>query len=327
MELNNTTCISETEEINKLIDNINQYTFIIHGITVSVISIIGIVINIFVMAVILANKQLHTRSFILCLQVILVNICNIVIYLPVILTCFYQKWLFGSTGCIVIAVITHIILIWRWFVVLLLILDRLLIVLYPFHYIKYANKIMIILSILSLLLCLSITLISVKTKIVCSSYSELLPTCTLISQCRSVRCFLPNITLTLLVVLCGSIIPIIMYIVMYHKARQIQGGDNSIDTMIQERQCSEHRARCTILILFVCLICLALPSYVTDILVTIFITAPGTLTTAAHIPIYMLYGTHTLIPIADAVVILRNRDIRKAIQKMYCNGNLREAVH
>ena len=315
MEFNNTTCITETEEINELIDEVNQYLLILQGIILSVIGMVGMVINIFVMIVILANKQLHTRSFMLCLQVAQINILNIFAYLPPILTQFYQRWLFGSTGCTIIAIGTITFLAWRWMAIFLLILDRLLVVLYPFHYFKYANKIMITLSILVLLFSISIPLVSTVIKVSCYTFTKAEFTCTIEPPYVNKASITYFMLLSSLVVLSGSIIPIIMYIVMYYKARHIQ-QESEVPT--QERQEGEQRARCTVLILFVCLVCLTIPAYLTDKI--LFFTMDQTSITSTHyIFIYLVFDVYACIPITDSIIIIRNRDIKEMIRRIFTN--------
>ena len=76
---------------------------------------------------------------------------------------------------------------------------------------------------------------------------------------------------------------------------------------------SEQRARKTIiLLLFLCLICWALPSWTFYLVISAFdIEQNTTLLIIGRI----LTDTYYCIPIADAVVILRNRDIKNAIRE------------
>ena len=75
---------------------------------------------------------------------------------------------------------------------------------------------------------------------------------------------------------------------------------------------SERRAQKTILLLFSCLFCLTLPGFLINAVVEAFEMSPSTtLVIVYQITSDMYY----CIPIADAVVILRNRDIKSAIKK------------
>ena len=275
---------------------------------------VGIVINIFVMTVILANKQLHTRPFMLCLQVISVNICNIIIYIPAILTSFYQKWLFSSIGCAVLAMASLFFLFWRWLLMFLLIMDRFLMVWYPFQYFKYANTIMKILSISLPLLSITILLVVVMTEAGCYNFTNFYLICTIHPGCSEAKCALPYVLVALLLLLCG-IIPAIMYVAMYFKARSIKrkssDSNNILDT--QDGQHSEKRARRTIFIMLVCLLSLTLPSFISNLVIALW--DPIT-TTAIYAFVYIIHNIYSCLPITDAVVILQNSDIKNVVRRM-----------
>ena len=319
MEFNNsyntTSCVTETEEINELMDDVNQYLLITQGIIVSVIGVVGMVINIFVMTVILANKQLHTRPFILCLQVIVINLIIITtVCTPKVLTSFAQTWLFGSQFCKILASSTVLVLVWRWPVMFLMILDRLLTVNFPFCYKKHANKIMMVSSILIPFYSLLVTLAPL-VGIGCYSFRNYKLTCTISWQCHSIICYLHYVFTVVALFVIGAIVPIIMYVVMYIKAWKFRkdlmnqsagASDNS-----QHRK-SERRAQKTILLLFSCLFCLTLPGLLMYAVIEAFEISPSTtLLIVYQISSDMYY----CVPIADAVVILRNRDIKSAIKK------------
>ena len=224
MEFNNsynTTCITETEEINELIDEVNQYLLILQGIILSVIGIVGMVINIFVMTVILANKQLHTRPFILSLQLIVINLIIITtVCAPVVLTSFAQTWLFGSQFCKILASSLVLILVWRWPVMFLMILDRLLTVNFLFCYKKHANKIMMASSILIPSFYSLLATWAPLVGIGCYSFRNYNLTCTISWQCHSIICYLHYVFITVALFIIGAVVPIIMYVVMYIKARK-----------------------------------------------------------------------------------------------------------
>ena len=311
MEFNNTTCITETEEINQLIDNANQYLLIVQGIIVSVIGMVGIVINVFVMTVILANKQLHTRPFMLCLQVIVVNIIFLLLlYIPKVLIYFVQAWLFGSTFCKIVAITTMFALVWRWLVMFLMMLDRLLTVVFPFSYKKHANTIMKILSVV-VLLSFSLTLAPL-VDIGCYDFTEYSLLCTISWQCQTIAC-LYYIAAVIVIFIVGAIAPVFMYIVMYVKARSFRESLMSQSASDNSQYVkSEQRARKTILLLFLCLICWALPSWTFYLVISAFdIEQNTTLLIIGRI----LSDAYYCIPVVDAVVILRNRDIKNAIRE------------
>ena len=317
MEFNNsyntTSCVTETEEINELIDEVNQYLLILQGIIFSVIGIVGMVINIFVMTVILANKQLHTRPFILSLQLIAINLIIIVsVCAPVLLTSFAQTWLFGSQFCKILASSTVLVLVWRWPVMFLMILDRLLTVNFPFCYKKHANKIMMVSSILIPSYSLLVTLAPL-VGIGCYSFRNYKLTCTISWQCHSTICYLHYVFTVVALFVIGAVVPIIMYVVMYIKAWKFRKDlmNQSASDNSQHRK-SERRAQKTILLLFSCLFCLTLPGLLMYAVIEAFEISPSATLLTVH---QIISDMYYCVPIADAVVILRNRDIKSAIKK------------
>ena len=317
MELNNSfnaTCITETEEINELIDEVNQYLLILQGIILSVIGIVGMVINIFVMTVILANKQLHTRPFMLSLQLIVINLIIITtVCAPVVLTSFAQTWLFGSQFCKILASSAVLVLIWRWPVMFLMILDRLLTVNFPFCYKKHANKIMMASSILIPSFYSLLVTLAPLVGIGCYSFRNYNLTCTISWQCHSIICYLYYAFIIVVLFIIGAIVPIIMYVVMYIKARKFRKDlmNQSASDNLQHRK-SERRAQKTILLLFSCLFCLTLPGLLMYAVVEAFEISPSTTLLIVH---QITSDMYYCVPIADAVVILRNRDIKSVIKK------------
>ena len=313
MELNNTSaCVIETEEINELIDEVDQYLLILQGIIVSVIGIVGMVINIFAAMIILANKQLHSRPFILCLQIIFINIMYILLlYIPLVLTNLVQLWFFGSTICTIIAILTLFVSSWRWPVMFLMILDRQLTISFPFRYKKHANKIMTILSILLFFSSLVVTLVPLVS-IGCYNFTQYSLICTISWHCTTVICYVYYLTSSVAVFIIGAAVPVFMYTAMYIKAQSLRKGFMSVANSLQSYRQSEQRARKTVLLLFTCLVCLTLPSWLFYVVTEGFSISPNTaLLIVGRIVADIYYG----LPIADAVVILRNRDIKSAIRK------------
>ena len=265
------------------------------------------------MTVILANKQLHTRPFILCLQVIVANMMFILWQcIPIVLTSLVQAWLFDSIFCKVIAILTQFILVWRWPLMFLLVLDRLLTVIFPFCYKKHANKIMKVLSVLLFFSSLLIMLPPLAG-IGCYNFTQYAFICTISWQCDTVACYLYYVVTIGAIFITGAIAPIIMYMIMYVKARNLRKHlmSQSASEKLQYRR-SEQRAQKTILLLFISLICLTVPGWLFYVIVEVFHMSPNTVLLIIDRVVANIYYC---VPIADAVVILRNRDIKSAIRK------------
>ena len=148
----------------------------------------------------------------------------------------------------------------------------------------------------------------------CFNFSEYSLHCTISWQCQTIACLYYIVTIVVIFV-AGAIAPVFMYAAMYVKARSLRknlmsqsASDNS------QYMKSEQRARKTILLLFLCLICWALPSWTFYLVISAF-GIHARQNTALLIVGRIFTDAYYCIPVADAVVILRNRDIKSAIRK------------
>ena len=325
----NTTCIATTEGVNELLNNVNIYVLLLQGAAITMIEVLGAVMNIFVMIVILANKELHTRLFILSLQIVIMNIIISLCYTPSALTGLYREWLFGETFCIIYGAASFFVATWRWPVMFLLILDRFLTVFCPFYCRLMSKYVMIPLSMGAFLISLLASMIPLfDIGVGCYTFIETHLTCKVSWQCTNVGCLIYSYTFYMVIFTFGGIAPVIMYIAMYIKGRKMRQTLMSLPVVIQNdgrspmlalEQKSENRAKITVLVMFISLICLCLPYFI-GLIVFRSDTRPDTVN---NIPVsiiaiiqYVLRDIYYCLPISDAVIILRNKEIKSAVKKM-----------
>ena len=69
----------------------------------SLLFLLGVVLNCFVIWLVATHKKLHTLSFGVALQVIVLDILLSVIHLPIVITTIAGRWVLGTEGCILTA--------------------------------------------------------------------------------------------------------------------------------------------------------------------------------------------------------------------------------
>ena len=316
--MDNTTCITTTEEANDLLDNINIYVLLLQGAALTMIEVLGAVMNTFVMIVILANKELHTRLFILSLQIVIINILISFSYTPPALTGLYREWLFGETFCIFYGAVYFLIASWRWPVMCLLILDRFLTVFFPFHYRRISKRLIILLSICTFLLTLLFSVIPLFDLIAggCYTFKEAHLTCKISWECTNTACQIYTYIYVVAIFTSGGIAPVTMYIAMYVKGRKarkelmsLPTNKDSTPSLSSLQQKSENRARITVSVMFISLICLTVPYGIAWLLLRLDIP----ITVAVQ---FVLRDIGYCLPITDAIIILQNKDMKAAVKKM-----------
>ena len=69
--------------------------------------LLGISLNCFVIWLVATHKKLHTLSFGVTLQVIVLDILLSVIHLPIVITSIVGRWVLGKEACVLIGFITY----------------------------------------------------------------------------------------------------------------------------------------------------------------------------------------------------------------------------
>ena len=308
-------CIVLTPEYSaKLLEAVNDYLLTAQGIIVSGILVSSAILTIFFMAVVVMNKELHKRTFIISLELLFLDLVLVLfLHFPIVTTAFAHKWIFGSVWCFITGAISSLVTYLRSSILFVLTLDRFLTVFYPFRYEKVARKVLTVISIIFFIICLTVAVIPAFVK-ECYKFSSTALFCVSAGECNVSKyvCYTNDTIGFIILLIFGALLPIGMYIAMYIKAKKIQSsvpqlGECEIEanTINQYKHKSNQQAKTTVLILFVCLICLSFPLFINIIYVALVNTAT-----------YHLYITYIIndlffsFPIADAIILWRNRDIK-----------------
>ena len=322
--------LTSSEYVVDIIQSISFIVTTIQAVAVTLIAVTGLVLSVFLACVIIMEKKLHTRPFIIGLQIVFLDIGFIVlVQIQVIVTASARDWVFGSALCQMLGALSLFVATWRWPVMFILTLDRFLSVFKPFHYTKHANKIMFLLSIIAFIASVGVSLVPLS-HFGCYRFDDAALTCVISWECKNILCFLYYIFISGLVFTIGGIAPVIMYLAMYIKARKIATRNDAYIGYIEGKPTNnlknntsyDKSASITILILFISLIGLTTPYYIVTFLVYEICAIFGINLPSLHIVFFASNNFYYALPIADAIVIMKNKDVKAILKKKIkeCGG-------
>ena len=205
---------------------------------------IGLLLNTFVIVLVAMVKKLHQTSFYLALQVILVDLLITLIQFPTTLVnVIANGWVFGRAGCPLIGFLLFTLRNMRNFLMFVFVTDRLLTVFAPFWYYKrYHRKAVVIpLSVAAWVFAIIYGLIPMPFFLNCHQYNKIAWGCTVSKGCTYPEvCDAYKNASVVLSNIIGGFIPLVMYIILYYKARQLKKkmpkltlGSVTVDTSIE----------------------------------------------------------------------------------------------
>ena len=296
--------------------------------TYGILFFLTISLNGFVSFLIVRHKSLHQRTFYLALQMIVANLLQaFVLFSTNFISSAVDRWVFGEGFCQVVGLFIFWMQTSRWILMFLLTLDRFLTVFAPFHYPKYSLKMMVILSLIAWIATLVLTLVPVGGTLRCYSYSSFAKGCLIEvfnSKNQNRSCFHYGMVYVTIVNCIGGVAPMVMYLLLFRKARQLDRRVIPIG-----RHSSEHsrrnvtikkkdrRATVTVFLFFLNLLGLSFPVY-TLLTVTIIFQEVGIVipTVPAAIALHITRTVYLLLLIADPLTVMRNKDVRLVLQQM-----------
>ena len=218
--------MSTTEYSTELLEAVNVYLLIVQGIIVSIIAVTGAILTVSLMIIIAMNKQLHKRTFVISLQLMVLDVVFIVfVNAPIVVTAMAQKWVFGQVWCTVTGIVSHLAIAWRCSILFVLTLDRFLTIFYPFSYKKKARKFLVAMSLVLFMISIA-AVIGPIFGVGCYKFSENALYCIDTGQCNTkiYLCYVSNVVGFALLTIVGALLPLGMYIIMFIKAKRIQGS-------------------------------------------------------------------------------------------------------
>ena len=307
----------------------------LHTVVLSVIVVVSLLANGLVLILVARYKQLRSRSVMVSLSVVALDILLTITYtLPILVTASLHRWPFRHGGCIVFGTTSFQFLMTRWLIMALLCLDRFSTVRFPFSYKKYSKYILIVLTILAWLIPIFFSIPTFSnTGFGQVELRENLPTCLI--TCDRAKpggraCQLFYLFYFTIVFFLGSAIPIGLYSWLYYRARRLRptvlilgnlttkvASGAVVRRPVAQYQLPtrEWRALVTFALIMVTVLITGLPAYILQLIRVISIDAH------CNIPIYVHYIIIEILLSASALdpfVIMRTKDFRTCIKLLFC---------
>ena len=294
---------------------------------------LGVFLNLFVLSLILRFKKLQTVTFVLAFQVIASDLVNASIVFPTsAANAIADRFVFTGL-CPVIGFVVFYVRIVRFYLMLVLALDRFCTVFLPFWYQRNRHRVktIAILSVLAWVLAFIVSLVPVKGLLDCYSFQRNTWACVPTNGCiHKNECSVYNSISAALSNGC-NIVSLLLYLSLFCKARQLRNKTVAVtikahqqDSNCEEvraytaqRQRRERQANCTFFLLVFTLAVATSPAFL------FFVVGRPIITTLAIVPPngYVIAGilgraTFPLLTIIDPIVIMRNADFREIIGRL-----------
>ena len=174
----------------------------------STLFLLGISLNCFVIWLVATHKKLHTLSFGVALQVIVLNVMfSVFIFLPVLITSIAGRWVLGKEGCVLTGFMGLIAAFLRTSFMFIFVVDRFLSVLFPFFYPRHDIKIAVTLSVFSWLFMLGLSTINLPGILDSYTFIKFFNFCKASSTCNRGCSTLSNIYFSVVILPCTIIYP------------------------------------------------------------------------------------------------------------------------
>lgn len=279
---------------------------------------IGNILNIFVFFLVAKHKKLHTLSFGIILQVIVLNLLfSVFVFLPIVVTAGAERWLLGKEVCVLTGFISFTLLMVRTSLMLVFVIDRFLSVFVPYFYPMHKVKITVSLSAFSWVLVLVVNIFGLPGILDCYTYITSSQFCNISSSCNQ-ACSIFGTSYFVILGLPCTITSLILYGALYWKGRRLQkhtattAAANApvMHHSSEEVQKREWRATITFFLLFLSVFLITVPSTAIGIIIA-QISSTRVLPPAGFVIQAIVGAISALLVLTDPIVLMRNRDIRE----------------
>ena len=276
----------------------------------------------FTVIVIIHRALREQKELILCLVLTVSNICwNVsfsIFYMPSLI---YGQWPFGETWCYVFGTIMLFQALLRNTFLLAITVDRFGAVMYPFQYTQHNTKMATVIFTVGGMHS-AITSLSYNSNVFgCYNVAEFSYICLPDTICTETWCYFIQTIQQLLFFSSGIVAPLVLNIKMFYQAKKLRstvtcGTSVEFSTGSGTEASQDIRGMVTIALLLASVVGLTLPFQ-------LFFAAKITIhfPTPAGSPIALLgvlvFDIYALVPIADALVIWRNRDVKECAMSLW----------
>ena len=278
---------------------------------------LGVFLNLFVVLLILRLKKLQNVTYILAVQVCVVDLINAAIVYPTsAANAIADRYVFTGL-CTTIGFVVFSLEILRIYLMFVFVLDRFLTVFMPFWYQRHRVKVVVPFSLGAWILAFIIGLIPAKGLLDCYSFQRNTWACVPTNGClHRNACSIYSSTAVALSNSC-NVVSVILYLILFIKARKLRNITFDLNEPIAriaaaQKLKRERRANITFFLLFIVLAGVSFFPFVYSVLgrpiiTSLMITPPQGYTIAGVIGRAM----YPLLTILDPLIIVRNADFRE----------------
>ena len=282
------------------------------------ILIFGILLNSMVLFIVGRFKKLQTPSFSIGFQVVVLDLQLALIQIFILTSIIAGSWPFGEALCAVVGLIVQLTGLTRTFLMLVLVVDRFLSIFSPFLYPKYNSKIIVCLSLLSWIASILLSISPLPGLLDCYTFTPVGWICTISSSCNGKCIVFVNIYFGLIVAPL-TILPLILYIILYCKAKKIKNSSAAVSGNPSEGEAKrrERQITLTFFLLFITLFMVIMPTIGINVVARSLISQSAESTSAlVHSLLVFSSSVVPLLVITDPIVIMRNRDVREVLSEI-----------
>ena len=270
----------------------------------------GLFLNSKVIFLVAKYKKLQNLSFAIAVQVAVLDmILCVTLAVVTVSNAMAERWVFGAHMCSIVGVIFLSFSILRTFLMFIFVIDRFLSVFFPFFYPKYKIKFITVLCIGAWIVALAVAFVGygldcyrfTAVSWLCNAYQDCSPACATYTNLLYGGIATPV-----------TIIPIILYVILFIKARRLKRKDflnTSLENIPASYSASEWKATLTFFLLFITVFALTLPNLAVFLAIDL-LYEPMEVPSSLHILAVLAVIIISLFVITDPIVIMRNRDVR-----------------
>ena len=275
--------------------------------------IVGSFLNIFLFYLIIRHKKLHTLTFKISLQMVVLDLLQLYgITLFRLVTVITDEWVFGAGMCVVAGYIFQCLTLARTFIMCVFVIDRFLSIFAPYFYPRHSNKIAATLSIIAWMSSVLIPLPMVPGLLDCYRFNS--TQCVADALCSRL-CSLYNLLYFGFVFIPTTLTPVVLYALLYWKVRKIKQQNFPIGGESQSSHKKDWKTAITFFLLFLASFLLT-----TGALTLIFIFAsilrfygPSP---ALYVCLVFSISITTIIGVVDPIVIMRHSDVKEVLREI-----------
>lgn len=301
----------------------------LHMTVLSAIILTSLLGNGTVLMLVARCKQLRSRSIIVSLSVVVVDLMLTLTHtVPTLASTAARRWPLSDSGCMAFSYLSLEAITTRWFTMAVLSIDRFSTVRFPFSYEKRSK------GVLGVLTAAAWVLPVLMSAPVVAGFGEAafrpnVPTC-LFDCIDDRKCKFYYTGYFSIAFLFGAILPIVLYVWLYWKARQLRPSAMVLGRMAVQIASgaiitqpvahlngnpSERRARVTFVIIFITTLATSFPAYAFQFIRATNREVPCKLPLLIHFIVQEIFFLSVSL---DPLVIMRDRNFRQCLRDLFC---------